>query len=427
MRAPDRQRRRAVCTSAHMMPVLVSLLCATAAQAEVGVEILIELDRATVPANVTLTASTSSDDPIVEYRWSGLDFEPACSDRTCNFDVHLASCRRVAIEVTTVFGERAQNTGFVCVGGANGAPPRAEIRVENRGDAVWVVPSSSTGSSAVALTRLWIDRGEVEGAESTPLPSDRGCHAVDLLVADLAGRFGIDRRTICQSSDAPRPQLAARPDFCPQKPQAITLCGRTDHPLGANVSRVSGDAPFMDCDVEEQAPSLLRRRFVVVRDDAGLESTASILICSSAPGAETLFFSSFPDVGVATRGSDYVTRVGLHGGRAPFSGLAHIEAEDGTRTRGEAVSDNGALDLVWRSIALPAGRYTLTATVTDADGFRAFARAPLEVTKSFVNADGGVVDNPPQSADGGFGCATARGASSFELLLLALLLKRRRR
>lgn len=423
----DRQSSRAGCTAVSVAVLALLSLLASEAGAEVQVRLVVSPEQALAPATVVLTASTSSSDPIIAYRWTGAGIEPACAQAECSVRLAVASCRRVEVEVTTVFGEPARASVQACASDETGAPPRAELVISPEGAVSAVV---TPGTARIAKQRFWIDAAEV--ASGARLDRAAGCQVIDLLVVDARGRIATDQRQVCRE-DAPRVRLAGAPD--PIVPRGAThrICSAIEHPLGLPVERRAGDVPLDACTRELEAPGQLVRHVLQVRDSAGVESTASLLTFGApSSGEPLLLFASLSDPR-DLHGADVWLNAEIHGGNPPFSITARLSEGSSGGVLGVVREDGDPrqLSLIWSPV--PRGSLDRTAflEIEDRDGLTATASIAVRIApQDWVPGDGGPSQAP--SAQDGIGCSTARAPAadvlaSFALLSIVALLFRRRR
>jgi hypothetical protein len=418
MSARDRQPTSLACTCTRMaLAAIVCVLASGTAWAELEVTIAVDPERPIAPTPIALTASVASADPIVSYRWFGLDSEPQCRQERCDLSVSIASCRRVAVEVTTIFGERATGERWVCADGAGGSPPRAVLRVEERADTFLVAPSVTIGSDPTVLRRFWIDTNEVTGEPTAAVPKGGGCHAIDFWVMDSKGRVGMDRRTICGDDDAPLMRITAMPEVCPPKPMRLSLCGNVEHPLGLTVERASGDVPIDGCSDEIEPPAATERQTVRIRDARGVESVASILTCSAPSGGDpVLFHAALSGPTRVLESAELRLDLSLYGGNAPFEVKGTLaSAAGGAPQVAENMGDDLHPTLSIRAVSPGVGPRLFEAEVTDRFGFKVRSSAVIEVRSKDDEPS-----NTPSAALGG--CSTTRRSGTLEMLgAMALL------
>ncbi|MCK6552710.1 hypothetical protein L6R52_43205 [Myxococcota bacterium] len=387
-----------------------------------GAQIGVWPEAARAPATLVLTASVSTGDAVVAYDWGLLPAAPRCRSAACPLSMPVAACERVDVRATTELGEALTATVAACARDALGAPPRAELVISESDGGFLVEPSWALGDAPVAITRLWIDDGEVlEPARPAGFAVDGGCHAVDLLVVDVDGRFGLDRRRVCGHADAPRAWLGA--DGAPYAPitDGLAVCLEVDHPLGLAVEVVSGAVTNEGCAPRVAAPPGLERRVAIVRDAAGATSFASLFVAGIAPDAPpTLFFASLPAFASGIAGRPMELSIALVGGQGPFVVEAVVtDAAGGAPTPISARVPSGPTAKVsFTPIGLiSSGRVDVV--VTDVHGREARATGELAVYPGSVGPE--VPGAAACTASGGPG----GGAALVAIALVGLWVRRR--
>jgi hypothetical protein len=378
-----------------LMP-LVCLALESSAAARPIVTLVVVPEAPVAPGHIVATASISGSDTILAYRWGTLEVAPRCRGPRCAFDVSVASCRRIEVEVTTSLGETVTATRALCVNDElGGRPPQANLRVSTTsaspsvqigGDAVW-------GSDPVVVSRLWIDDQEQSGLFAS-ITKDGGCHAVDLLVADKRGRIGIDRRSVCATDTAPVVWLGATPDPCPELGTRIERCGEASSPLGLSLNEVAGTVPLAGCGPMELAPDGFVRSFVRVQDSSGALSTASLFSCSApASSPHRLLFASMPQsIPPLASGQEILVPLSIYGALAPITvdaSLTPVGNDQGMNTP----ATMGSTVSMWNVHVVGAsmmGSYRLDVLVKDARQLSAHASTLVEVSTNGAT-DGGIV------------------------------------
>jgi hypothetical protein len=409
-----------------LAPSLVALLGSTAS-AETKVSIEIGPTPLVAPATVALTASVSSDLPVLSYRWSGLDSAPRCRRVACSFPVNIASCRMVGVEVTAADGSVASDRKPVCVDGAGGTAPVADLTVSDPGGTLplTVSRSSRQGTSEIRWSQMFVDDSTVAAAPEVTIPRDGGCHAVDLLVVDAAGRIGIDQETVCTSNQAPTLWLGARPSSWPIQPARPRICAEADDPLGRPLESVHGQTS--SCAASLVSPlDRLERSWSRVRAGS-VDSTASLFVASAPRDEPRVLFFAFFDGSVLDVGPDDRIATGvILTGKPPYT-ISDVTVDGVSTAPSQFHLSNGQLS----GTVAPRAHDSLRVGFVDARGFAADAEVKLHRVDQTVT-DGGVGDGgspPPPKV----GCSTldgGRGESlAWMLLGLALvgrLLRRRR-
>src|SRR5207244_33210 len=86
----DRQLRGPSCKwvmmAAFVAASAASLFATAPAHAGHGVAIALSSDNAIAPATITLSATSTLAEAIVDYRWIGLDAAPRCRGASCMLD-----------------------------------------------------------------------------------------------------------------------------------------------------------------------------------------------------------------------------------------------------------------------------------------------------------------------------------------------------
>lgn len=278
-RAADRQSRGPACRAGVMLG-----LClfgpALPAAAEVELRLTTTSSLPAAPAVVRWTAETRADAPIVEYRWRFVDDAPRCRGRSCALELATASCRPIAVEVTTALGETATATATSCATDAGRPPPRARLDVRRTPSGWTIEPVEAAGEAPVRRRRLWVDDRRLTVA-ATELEDDGDCHVADLLVVDAEGRFGLARATLCPDAARPDLWLGASPRSCPPSDQAHAPCAEATDPGGGVLVKTLGEAPLSGCGQETSPPPSLGRSVLAVQDEAGRTSWASSFGCGA--------------------------------------------------------------------------------------------------------------------------------------------------
>jgi MYXO-CTERM domain-containing protein len=320
----------------------------------------------------------------------------------------VASCRRIAVEVTTVLGDTAGSTSTLCVPDEEGSPPGVGLRVDDTpGEPVRVGLEIAQGSDSIVGKRLWIDDQELDGSSTVALERDEGCHAVDAMVYDAQGRIGLAQKTICTGVDGPRLWLGADPGACLPLGERFSLCAEAHHPLGLTMEVSAGNVPMDDCEQDEAVPNSFGRRLMRVTDAAGIEATASVFVCGAPKtGAPRLLFAALPDAVQGKQGISVQIPALISGGEPPFHYSATLRSNLRGRTTPVEVQAGSDPRAPVIRVEQPAeGTGQLELTVSDAAGLSASAKAVLTVGPS-----------PPangySSADSSSGCSTVEGAPS---------------
>ncbi len=410
-----RQRGSAGCKRLGMAVVLLAgALFATTASAQV--ELVPSLESPDAPAVFTVTASTPPDEPILAYEWSGLGMAPRCRAQDCTIDLPVASCRRVQVSVTDRFGTVTTVDRQICANESGSRPPRATIGVEI-GTPMTAVAQVEEGDARVTITHLWIDDVEVSGTRGE-LPEDGACHVVDLLVADVEGRIGLDQRIVCRDPDAPRIEVGGDPSFCPPLGETLRACAEVIDPLGRGVTPIEGAALPLDGCGETAASARVER--VLVSGAAGSGRIHGSMIACRAPsiGRPNLLFVRAPSALVVTRGAARSTEIQIDGGEPPFSVTARLFGSETIDVSPTVVGESSAT----LSLRVPdSGDWSrFEVRVTDTRGLEAVGTAT--VTTMFADPTG------PQSATA-IGCSAfpGEGAALLWILIGAIPLLRRRR
>jgi MYXO-CTERM domain-containing protein len=395
-----------------LVPSLVALL-GTTASAETQVSIEIGPMPLVAPATVALTASVSSDNPVLSYRWSGLDVAPRCRRMACSLPVNIASCRMVSVEVTALDGSIATDRKPVCVDGAGGHPPVAELTISDPGGTapLSIATSSRAGSDQIRRSALFVDDSTVTAPSGGSIPRDGGCHAVDLVVVDAAGRIGIDQENVCTSNQAPALWLGAHPSPVPIQPAHPVICAEAEDPLGRSLEGLHGQTS--SCGASLQALDRLTRTWSRVRAGS-VESTASLFVANAPPDEpRALFFAFFPTSVIDVQTSGRIDADPILTGKPPYT-ITNVIVDGAAIDPGTLRLSNGHL-----SGDLPHGSQdSLRVAFTDARGLAADATAKLypliESNDGGTNEDGG---SPPP---GRVGCSASDGPGSADLAWLLL-------
>ncbi len=397
-RTADRQSRGHACRAGMMLGLCLFGLALPAA-AEVELRLTTTSTLPTAPAVVRWTAETRADAPIVEYRWRFVDDAPRCRGRSCALELATASCRPIAVEVTTALGETATATAESCATDDGHHPPRARLDVRRTSSGWSIEPGDTAGDIPVVRRRLWIDDRRLAVA-ATELEDDGDCHVVDLLVVDVEGRFGLARVGLCPDDARPDVWLGASPRSCPPADQTRASCGDATDPGGGALIRTVGDAPLSGCGPEEPPPPSLARSVLAVRDGAGRTSWASSFGCGAPTGAGAHLLFVEPGshealrVGVAARWT-----VGLLGGR-PGTRLAARLRGPAPRTAILTLTTSVAVARSQGTVEFPPleiGEYTLELEAEDDDGRRAVETTPVRVEPQ--RPDAGVLDAETRDAE----------------------------
>jgi hypothetical protein len=395
------------------------------------------------PAQVTLTASVSSDaDPIVAYDWTALDVAPRCRISKCKLNVEIASCRYVELLATTSLGDTLTATRTVCVGDAAGRPTIAHLAISDPGGSApfSIVAETAPGSDAVAVVHRWVDDQEIDGNSFT-VPRDGACHAVDLLAADVHGRISLDRRRVCTSASASVLWIGATPDPFTQLGQQQKLCAEGEDPRGGMVDWTTGAVALGSCTLMASPPAAFARRTTHGRHANDPESTASIIVAAApVSGPRALVFATVAGLPQSPLSGDPIDATArVFGGVAPFSvavtlsPLGSDQAVDGTAGAVNSMGETAVhIDHVPE-----AGAHELDVVIRDARGLEAHASAKVMVGGKGGGADGGVADGGKVGPPGKVGCggtlvipraAHARAPwLEAAISVLALLCLRRRR
>lgn len=423
----DRQHPGLTCRAGMMGAVVILGLCvAQTGRAELGVALSPAQTATLAPARLVVTASVSGDDPIIEYAWQGLDAWPRCQGPRCDLVLALAACRRIFVQVTGLSGEVATAEAQVCLGDAEGAPPRAQMDLQPVGGGLRVRRGSTEGGAQIISSRLFVDQAEVQEPFAFIDP-DAGCHALDLIVIDAQGRTGEDRRTFCFEPGAPEVYFGASPEAVTAEPEQ-RLCARYRHPLGLSMTQVLGPpVPDQGCADPSAPPSRWTREVIAVQDAADSVSVAS-LVTVRAPdqGPPTLPWLARPD---APLNFDQTLELTVFGGQGPFvvkaelfddAGRVAIEVEPGPAPR------QVRLRLPARPlIVVP---QTLHLEVEDARGLSTELQVPVVPVSpqldAGVSVDGG--GPVPQASLAACTNAPMTGAAPLLLLVWGLGLRRRR-
>jgi hypothetical protein len=385
--------------------------------AEGEVAVTIGVDTGPVaPLAATVTASASSDEPIIAYDWGLLPSATRCRQRTCELEIPIASCRNVHVEATTTLGERGVAEEQVCAGDDEGQPPRVRIAVRD-GAQLEVEPVAMFGSDRVALVRLWVDdREPVDDGKGMIVP-------VDALVVDTVGRVGFDSRTLCTGKDAPIAWFGYDA-ICPTLGATQTICNEVTSEVSARVSTSSiSDFDVNTC-VTKPAPTELVRELLVSEDHAGRRTYAGAFRCGApADGPLRLLFAALPDGESGVSGASLTVRLLLYGGRPPFDITASM---DGAFVR---VEDESTAQPRLRISSLPlvpadeTHEYELRMSIADANGLTASAVTTVTVR-------GQLVVGPGPVAESGAACTTASPAAMSPwlcVIALGVFARRRRR
>ena len=423
----DRQPGGLACRRLMMGALLTGgLLWALPSQAELAVTLGAPDPAPVAPAALTVTASVSGDDPVLEYAWQGLDAWPVCEGARCPLTLALAGCRQVAVEVTGISGATARAERVVCATDGEAAPPRARIRFAEGADGRRVGREVQAGAALVRLERLFVDQAEVVGGEVL-IEDDGGCHAVDLLVVDAAGRTGEDHQQLCFQAGAPRPRLFADPAGCVQD-DLQALCADHRHPLGLALTSVEGvQGPMTGCAERQDTPRAFTRYAATVEDPTGARGTASLFACRApASGVPTLPWPVAEGARLGVNDGEVL------GGEAPFTVRAALESDAVGRAEltVEAGQDRN-FSFIVPDFQVPDAEYVVRLFATDARGLSTEVR--LAVTLTPPGPDAGVVDSgrPPGTVFGDSAACDALGPQGAAPLMLLLLgwpwLTRRRR
>ena len=424
-----RQPPRLACRSLTMRfaVLFATFAVATPAAAEDGLEIVFAMSSSAAPAMVTATASAADAEPFLAYRWGPMAQHPRCKGRACAVQVSVASCRKVTLEATTLLGATKTAAETLCVPGPAGRAPKAWADVDRSVSPVTVRARFDAGSDPIVRRWVWLDDTAQPAEMQFSLPEDGGCHSIDVVAVDSAGRLGIDHRDVCLSDEAPVVWLGSSAGTCVTVGDAHQVCSEVDHPLGASM-QTDGDVPADGCVSGGRPTGGLTRRVVRARDDRGVLSVGSVVTCvAPADGAPTLFFADAPAEATASVGAPLEVDVTLFGGEAPFTvdaTLAPGDRRTAQRARGEP--EAGRMRLVIDEVRNGADVRTLEVRIQDRHG--------LEITASVQVAVSGNTAQPSMPAAGfqsssAAGCsATGADPSMTALLLLGLLgLTRRRR
>lgn len=431
MAAVQRSARAALGRSGLVSMVAACTLSSSAGLAAPGLRLVLPAEAPVAPARVEVRASATATDPIIDYDWGPLDVAPRCRASSCSVSLPVAACVTLHVAVTTDLGETATATAAACATDGAGAPPIAELVVVEAAERVEITPSWREGSDPIVSARMWVgaEREVITPPRVVVLERDGGCHAVDLLVADGRGRIGLDRRTVCTGEAGPRPWLGAREGAITPASSGLVLCAEVDHPLGLEVEQISGEVPLEGCAPPVAPPPELERRTLVVFDQEGLVSTASLLVARAPDsGAPTLVFATLGQHGRPIAGGPLEVPLAVHGGEAPFSVEATLQLSGGvTATVAAAARAEGVFSLV--SQRLPgSGTAQLRVTVVDGRGLAASAATELEIVDQAA---------AEPSASVKLGCTTSgtaapralgqREALTWLLGALCLILRPRRR
>lgn len=432
-RQRDRQWPRAACTGVRVLvPLLGIIAAASPGQAQVDVAIAVSDTVADAPVTLTLTASVAGFDPVIAYRWTGLDAAPRCARSRCELHLPVASCRRVGLEVTTLLGETATATTSICANDQGEAPPSIDVRATVDGARLTFDAIAHRGVAEIVSRRVWIDelmqvelRGQVELTD--------GCHAIDGLVIDAMGRVGFDRQIVCVGKDVPEVWLGATPGACPTIGQRHRLCAEAEHPLGAAVQRVDGDAPIGDCGGDVVAPTDLRRMLVRGRDDNDIESFGSVFACTAPDrGPARLVFAGLPDEIVGRVFGPLAAELSIYGGAPPFEVRATFTKNGRLLGTSNETTLQPKLTISLTGLAVVEGEHSLAIQVTDERGLTARVQTLVHLEPGGNSGvDGGVpARGYNSSADGAAACTAATpdsGELVFFCVLFGFALRRRRR
>jgi hypothetical protein len=426
----DRQPPAPACRAGMMAALtLGGLLWALPAQGELSVALGLPAPGAPAPLALTVTASVAGDDPVLEYAWEGLDAWPPCAVARCPLTLGTAGCRRIAVEVTGLSGASARAEAIACAHDPEGAAPTARVRLAAHPQGQRVGREVQPGGAEVRVQRLFVDGVEALDGEVVVL-DDGGCHDVDLLVVDAAGRTGEDHRQVCFRDDAPRPRLFADPGRMVVQDDLQALCGDHRHPLGLELSTEAGVAvPAHGCEDRTRPPVVFGPMATTVVDPAGVRATATLWVGKGPDEAPyTLPWVAFPaTVGLGQNEGEIL------GGAPPFRAVGWVELEEGGA--GEltvSVEETRKLSFIVPDFQVSGAHYVVRVQVTDARGLATEARARARIEPpapdAGVRVDSGFHDPGPVGLDSA-ACAAlgVEGAAPLLMLLAGWPLWSRRR
>ncbi len=411
-----------------LLMAVFGVLLSAVAHAELGVDLLVSSSATVAPARFVVMTNVSGDDPVIAYEWQGLDVWPACIGSDCEVELSLAGCRRVSVEVTGLSGDTESADTQLCISDGHGEPPQARLRTLGLGSELKVWGRSSLGDADLVATYLYVDGVPVDDT-STKLSMASGCHAVDWMVIDAAGRMGEDRRNLCLSTSGPQLMLGSMPSgFTSSSTQS--LCTALDHPLGLPTEVVESDFVYVEgCGAPEPTPSVFRRLISVAEDSTGVRSIASLISVHVPPGPSTLPWLSQPQ----ELNFERTYTLAIAGGQPPFTVESEIYSESGVSSlvAGRQV-ENRQARLWLPPRPLIAAGYRLRATIKDARGAGTIFDMPISVQQMGLDAgvrtDGG--PGPSVASADSAACTGLGGEGAAPLLLplvFAGLLGRRRK